>query len=495
MSGARLFTLTCQIRSNPTSGGPGVDTNSKQIRGRFARFGGATIGLARRMTRDEGGASAVFFAVALLMLTPMTLGLVDVYISTTQRGQLQDALDTATLYAARSSATTTAEIDTIGDAALRANLVLPEGESIVESNFVLDGVKVVSTAAVTPPGISPQIWNQQNLRATSEVVRNSNHVEVALVLDTTGSMAGQKLTDMKTAAKELVDIVVQDIQTPYYSKMAIVPYSMAVNTGAYASSVRGSPKSGTNPTGGVNTAPPYSKFKFTKNDGTVLSNSSAWPINTCVTERTGTNAYTDVAPNTATNTNLIGPNYQSSTSTCTAVSPIEPLSTNKTTLKNKINGFSATGVTAGHIGLAWGWYMVSPNFGHLWPAASKPAAYGTDDLLKVVILMTDGEFNTQYCKGVVSKDSTGNNSSEEINCNATNGSAFTQAKTLCTNMKAQGVIVYTVGFALGGNASAVDVMNSCATDAKHVYLPGSGAALKDAFRAIGQDINSLRLAK
>ncbi|WP_332765013.1 TadE/TadG family type IV pilus assembly protein [Phenylobacterium sp.] len=469
-----------------------MDTNSNQIRGRLARFGRTVIGFARRMTRDEGGASAVFFAVALLMLTPMTLGLVDVYISTTQRGQLQDALDTATLYAARSSATTTAEIDSIGDAALIANLVLPEGENIVESNFVLDGVKVVSSAAITPPGISPQIWNQQNLRATSEVVRNSNHVEVALVLDTTGSMSGQKLTDMKTAAKDLVDIVVQDIQTPYYSKMAIVPYSMAVNVSStYANSVRGTPKSGTNPTGGTNTSPPYSKFKFTKNDGTVLTNTSAWPINTCVTERTGANAYTDVAPSTA----LVGHNYQSSTSACTAVSAIEPLSTNKTTLKNKINGFTATGVTAGHIGLAWGWYMVSPNFAYLWPTASRPAAYGTDDLLKVVILMTDGEFNTQYCKGVVSRESTGNGNSEKINCNASNGSAFTQAKTLCTNMKAQGVIVYTVGFALGGNASAVDVMNSCATDEKHVYLPGSGAALKDAFKAIGQDINSLRLAK
>lgn len=472
-----------------------MDRKSRQLRGRLTRFGRVAIGFARRMTRDEGGASAVFFAVALLMLTPMTLGLVDVYISTTQRGQLQDALDTATLYAARSSATTTAEIDTIGDAALRANLVLPDGESIVESNFVLDGVKIISTAAITPPGISPQIWNQQNLRANSEVVRNSNHVEVALVLDTTGSMAGQKLTDMKTAAKDLVDIVVQDIQTPYYSKMAIVPYSMAVNVGSYANNVRGAPTSGTNPTTGVNTSPPYAKFKFTKNDGTVLKNSTAWPINTCVTERTGANAYTDVAPNTGTNADLIGPNYQSSTSTCSAVSPIEPLSTSKTTLKNKINGFSATGVTAGHIGLAWGWYMVSPNFAHLWPTASKPAAYGTDDLLKVVILMTDGEFNTQYCKGVVSKDSSGNNSSEEINCNATNGSAFSQAKKLCANMKEKGVIIYTVGFALGGNASAVDVMNSCATDEKHVYLPGSGAALKDAFKAIGQDINSLRLAK
>lgn len=447
------------------------------------------IGFARRMTRDEGGASAVFFAVALLMLTPMTLGLVDVYISTTQRGQLQDALDTATLYAARSSATTTAEIDSIGDAALIANLVLPEGESIVESNFVLDGVKIVSTAAITPPGISPQIWNQQNLRANSEVVRNSNNVEVALVLDTTGSMGGQKLTDMKTAAKDLVDIVVQDIQTPYYSKMAIVPYSMAVNVGSYANSVRGY-QAGQNPTRGTNGVPPYETFRFKDAN----ENNKTWNITTCVTERIGTAAYTDAAPDT--NSTLVGPNYQSA---ACGSAVVEPLSTNKTTLKNKINSFSANGVTAGQIGLAWGWYMVSPNFAYLWPTASKPAAYGTDDLLKVVILMTDGEFNTSYCKGVVAKNSAEigglTDDDKRINCNATNGSPFTQAKTLCTNMKEKGVIIYTVGFALGGNASAVDVMNSCATDAKHVYLPGSGAALKDAFKAIGQDINSLRLAK
>ena len=466
-----------------------MDTNSKQDGGRVGRVSKVLKAAARRMTRDEGGAAAVFFAIALLLLTPMTLGLIDIYLSTTQRGQLQDALDTATLYAARSPATTTADIDAIGDAALRANLVLPEGESIVQSDFVLDGVKVIGTAAITPPGISPQIWNQANVVANSEVVRNSNNVEVALVLDTTGSMSGQKLSDMKVAAKDLVDIVVQDIQTPYYSKMAIVPYSMAVNVGGYANQVRGVPKAGTNPTRGVNTRPPYSRFWFRNNS----YDDRTWNINTCVTERTGTNAYTDVAPTTAAN--LVGPNYQSSTYACDAVATIEPLSTDKTALKNKINGFTASGVTAGHIGLAWGWYMVSPNFAELWPTESKPAAYGASELLKVVILMTDGEFNTAYCNGVISKNYSGTSNSQEINCNATNGSAFTQAKTLCTNMKAKGVIVYTVGFALGGNANAIDVMNKCATDEKHVYLPGSGTALKDAFKSIGQDINSLRLAK
>ena len=76
--------------------------------------------------------------------------------------------------------------------------------------------------------------------AHSEVDRSSRNIEVALVLDTTGSMAGQKIIDLRAAAKDLVDIVVQDIQTPWYSKVAVVPYSMAVNVDTYANSARGS---------------------------------------------------------------------------------------------------------------------------------------------------------------------------------------------------------------------------------------------------------------
>ena len=46
------------------------------------------------------------------------------------------------------------------------------------------------------------------------------------MLDVTNSMTGQRLTDLKVAAKDMVDMIVQDVQTPYYTKMAIVPYNM-----------------------------------------------------------------------------------------------------------------------------------------------------------------------------------------------------------------------------------------------------------------------------
>ena len=38
-------------------------------------------------------------------------------------------------------------------------------------------------------------------------------------------------------------------------------------------------------------------------------------------------------------------------------------------------------------------------------------------------------------------------------------------------------------------------MQNCATSAEYVYMPSSGADLKIAFRAIAQDINSLRISK
>ena len=60
-----------------------------------ARRGTVLAGRLRAALRDERGATAVFFAIGLLVMAPVTLGLVDVYMITTQRSQLQDALDTA----------------------------------------------------------------------------------------------------------------------------------------------------------------------------------------------------------------------------------------------------------------------------------------------------------------------------------------------------------------------------------------------------------------
>ena len=171
------------------------------------------------------------------------------------------------------------------------------------------------------------------------------------------------------------------------------------------------------------------------------------------------------------------------------VNSIQPLTSDKTLLKRRISKMAHGGGTAGQLGTAWAWYMLSPNWAYLWPAANQPKAYNTDKLVKYAILMTDGEYNTMYCNGAQAR----NSNSADINCDATNGQAYTQARTLCTNMKAKGITVYTVGFQLD-TQNAIDTLQQCASSPDKFFNAEDGVTLKMAFQAIALQIAKLSLS-
>ena len=216
-------------------------------------------------------------------------------------------------------------------------------------------------------------------------------------------------------------------------------------------------------------------------------------ISTCTTERT-TNGLNDSSPATT----LIGRNYPTTYNPCPNV-VIQPLTTNKTVLHALASSLPATGSTAGHLGIAWGWYMVSPNFNGPWPAASQPAPKTEKNVLRAVVLMTDGAFNTSYCNGVISQIS-GNGSGDEntkINCDPANGDSFSQAQKLCDAMKAADppIRVYTVAFDVGDIQAAKDIMANCATDSSYAFEATTGADLSAAFAKIGENLSYLRVTK
>lgn len=520
--------------------------------------------LIRRLRSDERGAVAVQFAFLILPIAVLCFGLLDVSRVSLQRRQMQDALDAATLMAARSPATTDAQLDAVGDAAFLVEISgLDLGMTASNATFTAGADNhILGAATATLKPIVANLWTNKDfvITATSDVVRSSKNLEVAVVLDITGSMSGTRITDLKTGASDLVDIIVKDIQTPYYSKVAIVPYSNSVNVDTYADAVRGPvPARGitgatkANPAvvtsaghgfingdkviitgvGGMTTlnGKTYTVASATTNtfalSGADTRSASSYTsggiatcntstnsgctnftftsaanttetrvLSTCASERIGAAAYTDTAPSTSP----AGRVYPAESGNPCPGAAIMPLSTDRTALKAKINSLAIGGSTAGHIGLAWGWYMISPNFGYLWPnAVQKPAPYKTKDLVKVVVLMTDGAFNTPYCKGVIAKNagSGSGNNDDHINCDATNGTPFAQAKKICDaiKVKANDITLYTVGFDVGNDATAVAMLKDCATDKDHVYFPANGAELKTAFKSIAQDISQLRIAK
>jgi hypothetical protein len=264
-------------------------------------------------------------------------------------------------------------------------------------------------------------------------------------------------------------------QSQYTSKVAIAPFAPRVNTGSYTSTVTG-----------------------------MAQVSGGQHLRQCVTEREGTAAFTDAAPGTDAYVrpykgNTSSSNYTSS-GTCSepsAAEQIMPLSNDKDALKSRIDNLTASGSTAGQLGIAWAWYLISPNWANIWPSGSKPSSYadvttlgqsGKPKLQKIAVLMTDGIFNTY-----------GANNYGDTSSMATTISS--NAVSLCTNMKAAGIKVYTVGFALGSSQLAIDTLKACASrDANdppdspsYFYNTSTGDELKQAFRDIALKIATLRL--
>lgn len=438
----------------------------------------------RAFLSDERGSLATAFAILLPVLITSVGVSVDLSRAYLVQNRLSRALDAAALAAASTKGDDDFIEDRFNDF---FNANYPENVLGDPYDVVIDAGtdEVIVSAKANVETSFMQIVGIDYLTVSADATVSKSigsNIELSMILDISGSMLGQKLTDLKAAANSLIDIVVYDNQDEYYSKVAIVPYSMAVNVGSYANSVRGTISSGTC------TSPGCANYKFTNPS----NQSKTFAISTCVSERTGARAYTDDAPSTQ----FMGRNYPSPDNPC-LTSQILPLSNNKTTLKNRVNSLAASGSTGGHVGIGWGWYMIAPNFGYLWPAASRPAAYNTEELYKIAVIMTDGEYNSPYCNGVISKDAiTGSGATtDHINCNAPNGSSYSQSRKLCDAMKAKGIEVYTVGFQIDAYPDGKAVMQYCASDAGHFYNAANGAQLKEAFQSIARNVSSLYLSK
>lgn len=393
---------------------------------------------------DRAGATAMPFALTVLGLGALYATTADYGRAQLARSVLSEALDSATLAAARDLADaprTQAEVETRVADHLAGNVALNQPNLTVTGvGVTIDTVngRLVTSATGEIASVFPFFSGSPSLAvgAHASSTYESKTIELAMVLDVTGSMSGQKITDLKTAATEMVNTLLPaDGRNDTRVRIAVVPFAAAVNAGGYADTVRVSRRSG------------YS--------------------NTCVTEANA-DAFSDPDP-TAPKT------LRGDASSCPSATVL-PLTNNRTALLDKIAGLSAGGNTAGHLGVRWGWFTLSPNWTPVWPTASDPVAYGTPKTLKIVVFMTDGDFNQQYV--------------------SSNGTSNQQALAVCEAAKASAVSIYTVAFStptapLSGTASAL--MSSCATSTRQYYAAGNGNELIAAFRTIAANIQMIYL--
>ena len=190
-----------------------------------------------RFLKDIRGNVAPIFAIASIPLIAATGAAVDYSSAYRQRTVVQDALDAAALAGGK-------KIGVVSD-----DLAKAEAQSFFASNI---------SGLVTPaPSVTPNISgatitlnttlevptkflgllgiDEMTFSLKSQVTQGIGTVEVVLVLDTSGSMYGSKLTSLKSSANSLVTTLFNLAATstkPDPVKVAVVPFSGAVNVGA-----------------------------------------------------------------------------------------------------------------------------------------------------------------------------------------------------------------------------------------------------------------------
>ncbi|MGE3245879.1 MAG: pilus assembly protein TadG-related protein [Beijerinckiaceae bacterium] len=447
----------------------------------------------RRFAKDKRGATAVVFALSLIPVTAglgMGVDLGRVYLA---RTKLQSALDSAVLASAIEYKKSSDQAKALSVAASTFAAVAGTAGTFDTTGSTIDPatsqVNLIATTSVNTPLISIFSPSHANfsLKVNSQaMVKTSNglgkNLEVSLMLDVTTSMTQNsgtsgltKLAAMQTAAKSLINTIVQSDQSKYTSRVALAPFSSAVNLGSYYQAINGgSPPSTTVSSGSGRRRTTTTVY---------------WPS---VVERGGAYTLTDDPPSSASfptyyamrssvkGSSYFITNYEAGSTSNRPDSVIMPLSSDKTGLATAIDNFTAVGATAGHIGIGWSWYMLSPNWSSIWTGSSTPNP-ADNKTVKIAILMSDFDFNIYYQGGV--------------------GDMNYQAAQLCANMKAAGIVVYTVGFQVDtNNTTAVNLFQGCASDPAKAIAASNGTELIAAYQSIANTVvasvsKGIRLSK
>ncbi len=423
---------------------------------------------------DRSGNFAVIFALTSIPLLMAVVIAVDYTRMLTAKSDMQSALDVALLSTAKDIAQgkikasdAQGAVTSFFEANLNVNKIDVAAVHLVNFKFDPKTIKISADVDTDLPLMFPVFGIGPTAKVSTSSVASyvERKVEVSMVLDVTGSMGDKikstgstKITDLKSATNVAIDTFLDS--GAGNTRVAIVPYSTGVNSGAFVSAVR-------DPSGNL-------------------------PKDACANERRGVHMFDDASPamgkvTRADETDYVDPASGNKPYYCTK-SPIQPLTKDKAALKALVSTFTAFGNTAGHTGIQWGQYMLSPNWKSLMPASAEPSKYGTPNTDKVMIVMTDGLFNKEFSKAASYPVKAG-----------INQASGRLAMGYCDNLKANGVKVYTIGFDLDGikdkgqRDEAELTLKSCASSSSSFFRADNGAQLTAAFKEIAKRVQVVAL--
>ncbi len=429
-------------------------------------------------------------AIAFAMMIPLVVGAgglgVDLATAYMVRQRLSHALDAAALAAAASGDTGSA-LQAQVNMFLQMNYPSDKiGATYDLQVQELSGGKIQVSARANFDPFFVDILGIHiiNVYAETTVSREIRGLEVAMVLDVTGSMStNNNIGALRTAATNFINILFNRAVFDDNIKIGLVPFATAVNVGPYGL--------GKNPDGTFYDTPFVNNpgnMKWNVNKSTdwwgcvltrpypedTMDSEAAWRWNMFRFTYQGSNE-SYYRNNYKTEDPKAGINYGCNKSY------IQPLTSNRTQLLNRISGLRADGSTLSNLGMVWGYRLLSPAF-----PFREGADWDNAQWRKAVVLMTDGDnyLNPHY-------SAYGPYTWSTVRVNDLNN----RLAETCTRMKQQGIRVYTVTFTSGINQQTKDFYRNCATDLNKYYDAPTQEDLIDVFERISLELSNIHLSQ
>jgi Flp pilus assembly protein TadG len=444
--------------------------------------------LARELRAADGANVTITFALATIPMVGFVGAAVDYSHANSVKAAMQAAADSTALMVSKDAATVTnAALQTKANDYFKALFTRPEATGLtVSATYTNSGgsqVIINASSNVKANFMGLMGISQMNVAVNSQVKWGATRMRVALVLDTTGSMAQDgKMVALKTATKALLDqfnaaaVINGDVY------VSIIPFSKDVNVGKSNYNASWIDWTEWNQDNGddVNVVTCLKNGKKTKcltSTSWVPDNHNSW--NGCVTDRGlstqphSTNFDTNVTPpSTSVSGSLFAAEQYDNCSP-----PVMPLNYDWIGMKNLIDSFYPAGNTNQAIGLAHGWMSLVGGGPYPAPPAKDPTYKYKD----VIILVTDG-LNTE--------------DRWYTNQNQIDG----REKMTCDNINAAKIELWTIQINTGGDPTSTLLQNCAGTSGKYpdpgkFFLLTSAGQIAATFQQIGTQLSNLRLAQ
>ncbi len=395
--------------------------------------------LLHRFRRDERGNVAMIFGLSLLPILFVTGAAIDYSRGASERERLIQALDATGLALAHDAKTMpdaafNAKANQVFSAMYRSNII---GAAPTVTTSRANERLTVSVAANVPTAMMHLAgFPNMPIHAAASVNYATKKLEIALVLDNTGSMAGQgKMAALKVAATNFVNQLAATSPAAGDIRVSMIPF---------ATQVRVSPTQAGQP--------------WLQMNGLT---SATW--SGCIADR-------DMNWDVTANPGAFYPAVNCAAPGMTQLMGLTDLSVgaDRTALVNRINAMSPGGNTNLTVGLAWGLSSLTPN--SQLPGA---AAFNQAHVEKFVVLLTDGD-NTQ-------------------NRFTSAGWAIDErTRMACDEIKqpAKKIRVFSIRVIAGNQA----LLRNCASNNTYYFEASDASQIQPAFDAILRTIASIHLA-